>query len=95
MSDSEEEILSSELEEEEEDFEEEEEFDEEEMEEEDEDEDDDNEENNHEEKVDDLRYDLYNLAAFNNHPLVWNDDEEREQVLIQETKRNAQLLYKR
>ena len=47
----------------------------------------------HEDVVDDLNYDLFNLTASHYHPLVWKKVSKREEVLLEETQRAAQLLY--
>lgn len=47
----------------------------------------------HEDVVDDLNYDLFNLLASNTHPLVWKKSSKREEVLLEEATRAAQLLY--
>lgn len=51
--------------------------------------------NRNEDVVDDLTYDLFNLAACSYHPLVWNNDEEKEQTILALANRASQLLFQR
>lgn len=48
-----------------------------------------------EDVVDDLNYDLFNLSAFSYHPLRWKNDSKRESVIIDESTRAVQLLYRK
>eukprot|EP01038_Epipyxis_sp_PR26KG_P016463 gene16463-22454_t len=47
-----------------------------------------------EDVVDDLTYDIHNLAAFNYHSIQYNDTN-KEQVILANTQRGAQLVFKR
>ena len=50
----------------------------------------------HEDVVDDLNYDIYNLVAFNYHPVrIVGDDEEKEEAIMEAATRATQLLVKR
>jgi hypothetical protein len=50
----------------------------------------------HEDVVDDLNYDVYNLVAFNYHPIrVTGDEDEKEEALLEASTRATQLLIKR
>jgi len=49
----------------------------------------------HEDVVDDLKYDLFNLCASNYHPLRWKNDSKREDVILDESTRAVQLLYRK
>lgn len=50
----------------------------------------------HEDVVDDLNYDIYNLVAFNYHPVKMpSDEEEREEAILEAATRATQLLIKR
>jgi hypothetical protein len=52
--------------------------------------------NNHEDVVDDLSYDVYNLASFNYHPVIISADEtKKEEALLESTRRATQLLIKK
>lgn len=48
-----------------------------------------------EDVVDDLNYDLFNLSASSYHPLRWQNNSKRESVIIEETTRAVQLLYRK
>lgn len=50
----------------------------------------------HEDVMDDLNYDVYNLAAFNYHSVrITGEGEEREEALLDASIRATQLLVKR
>ena len=50
----------------------------------------------HEDVVDDLNYDIYNLAAFNYHPIkIPAEEDEREEAILEAATRATQLLIKR
>ena len=62
----------------------------------DEDDDEDDEDEMNEDKVDDLNYDLYNLAAQNAHTLRSEDNTDKlEKMLVDNTQRAVQLLMKK
>jgi hypothetical protein len=50
----------------------------------------------HEDVVDDLNYDVYNLVAFNYHPVRFTGNEdEKEDAILDAATRATQLLIKR